>query len=383
MNISILGSTGSIGTQALEVVDDLKGIKDIAVLAITGNSNVELLEAQARRYKPSLAVIADEKKYNDLKCRLADTNIKVSTGEEGLCEAATLDKCDMVLSSIVGFAGLVPTMKAIEAGKDIALANKETLVTAGGLFTDAVKRHNVRLLPVDSEHSAIFQCIQGKQNKIKKIWLTGSGGPFFGKDYNYLQTVTPEMAIKHPRWNMGKKISVDSASLMNKGLELIEAVHLFDVSPEQVEVVIHPQSIVHSLVEFEDNAILAQLGVPDMRVCIQYALTYPDRMPSNADSLDLFGKNLEFFKYDKAAFPLLEIAQESIRIGGNLPAVMNGANEEAVALFLDHKISFTKMFDLVIDTCESIDTISITQNPTLDDILASDKAAREYVRSHI
>lgn len=377
-SISLLGSTGSIGTQTLDVARNL----GLRVTALSAHSNVKLLADQCREFKPERVCIGKEK-YNEFKLEVNDIDIEILCGDEGLAELASEDESETLVNAVLGMKGLRPTLAAAEKGKKIAFANKETLVAGGKLVTDTVKKGNSVLLPVDSEHSAIFQCIQGKQNKIKKIWLTGSGGPFFGKDYNYLQTVTPEMAIKHPRWNMGKKISVDSASLMNKGLELIEAVHLFDVSPEQVEVVIHPQSIVHSLVEFEDNAILAQLGVPDMRVCIQYALTYPDRMPSNADSLDLFGKNLEFFKYDKAAFPLLEIAQESIRIGGNLPAVMNGANEEAVALFLDHKISFTKMFDLVIDTCESIDTISITQNPTLDDILASDKAAREYVRSHI
>ncbi|MBE6683364.1 MAG: 1-deoxy-D-xylulose-5-phosphate reductoisomerase [Ruminococcaceae bacterium] len=377
-SISLLGSTGSIGTQTLDVARNL----GLRVTALSAHSNVKLLADQCREFKPERVCIGEEK-YNEFKLEVNDIDIEILCGDEGLAELASEDESETLVNAVLGMKGLRPTLAAAEKGKKIAFANKETLVAGGKLVTDTVKKGNSVLLPVDSEHSAIFQCIQGKQNKIKKIWLTGSGGPFFGKDYNYLQTVTPEMAIKHPRWNMGKKISVDSASLMNKGLELIEAVHLFDVSPEQVEVVIHPQSIVHSLVEFEDNAILAQLGVPDMRVCIQYALTYPDRMPSNADSLDLFGKNLEFFKYDKAAFPLLEIAQESIRIGGNLPAVMNGANEEAVALFLDHKISFTKMFDLVIDTCESIDTISITQNPTLDDILASDKAAREYVRSHI
>ncbi len=377
-SISLLGSTGSIGTQTLDVARNL----GLRVTALSAHSNVKLLADQCREFKPERVCIGKEK-YNEFKLEVNDIDIEILCGDEGLAELASEDESETLVNAVLGMKGLRPTLAAAEKGKKIAFANKETLVAGGKLVTDTVKKGNSVLLPVDSEHSAIFQCIQGKQNKIKKIWLTGSGGPFFGKDYNYLQTVTPEMAIKHPRWNMGKKISVDSASLMNKGLELIEAVHLFDVSPEQVEVVIHPQSIVHSLVEFEDNAILAQLGVPDMRVCIQYALTYPDRMPSNADSLDLFGKNLEFFKYDKAAFPLLEIAQESIRIGGNLPAVMNGANEEAVALFLDHKISFTKMFDLVIDACESIDTISITQNPTLDDILASDKAAREYVRSHI
>lgn len=376
-SISLLGSTGSIGTQTLDVARNL----GLRVTALSAHSNVALLAEQCREFKPKRACIGSEK-YNEFKLAVNDLDIEILCGDEGVAELASEDESETLVNAVLGMKGLVPTIKAAEKGKKIAFANKETLVSGGKLVTDAVKKGNSVLLPVDSEHSAIFQCIQGK-NKIKKIWLTGSGGPFFGKDYNFLQTVTPEMAVKHPKWNMGKKISVDSASLMNKGLELIEAVHLFDVRPEQVEVVIHPQSIVHSLVEFEDNAVLAQMGMPDMRVCIQYALTYPERKPSQAESLDLFGKNFEFFNYDKAAFPLLEIAQEAIRIGGNLPAIMNGANEEAVALFLDHKISFTKMFDLVIDACESLDTVPITQNPTLDDILDSDSAAREFVRSHI
>ncbi len=376
-SISLLGSTGSIGTQTLDVARNL----GLRVTALSAHSNAALLAEQCREFKPKRACIGSEK-YNEFKLAVNDLDIEILCGDDGVAELASEDESETLVNAVLGMKGLVPTIKAAEKGKKIAFANKETLVSGGKLVTDAVKRGNAVLLPVDSEHSAIFQCIQGK-NKIKKIWLTGSGGPFFGKDYNFLQTVTPEMAVKHPKWNMGKKISVDSASLMNKGLELIEAVHLFDVSPEQVEVVIHPQSIVHSLVEFEDNAVLAQMGMPDMRVCIQYALTYPERKPSQAESLDLFGKKLEFFNYDKAAFPLLEIAQEAIRVGGNLPAIMNGANEEAVALFLDHKISFTKMFDLVIDACESLDTVAITQNSTLDDILDSDAAAREFVRSHI
>ena len=376
-SFSLLGSTGSIGTQTLDVARNL-GLK---VTALSANSNFSLLADQCREFKPKTACIGKEY-YNQFKLAVNDLNIRILCGDEGVAELASEDESETVVNAVLGMKGLIPTIMAADKGKKIAFANKETLVAGGKLVTDAIKAGNATLLPVDSEHSAIFQCIQGK-NKIKKVWLTGSGGPFFGKDYKFLETVTPEMAVRHPRWNMGKKISVDSASLMNKGLELIEAVHLFDLTPDQVEVVIHPQSIVHSLVEFEDNAVLAQMGVPDMRVCIQYALTYPDRKPSPAESLDLFGTHLDFFKYDKAAFPLLETAQKSLRIGGNMPAIMNGANEEAVALFLDHKIGFTKMFDLVIDTCENINTVSVIQNPTVDDIIASDKAAREYVRSLI
>ena len=376
-SISLLGSTGSIGTQTLEVARNL----NLRVTALSANSSVKLLADQCREFKPLCACIGKEK-YNEFKLAVNDLDIKILCGDEGVAELASEDSSETLVNAVLGMKGLVPTIEAAKKGKKIAFANKETLVAGGKLVTDAVKSGGATLLPVDSEHSAIFQCRQGK-NKIKKIWLTGSGGPFFGKDHEFLKTVTPEMAVRHPRWNMGKKISVDSASLMNKGLELIEAVHLFDVDPDQVEVVIHPQSIVHSLVEFEDNAILAQMGVPDMRVCIQYAITYPDRAPSQAESLDLFGKQLDFFKHDETAFPLLALAQKAIRIGGNMPAIMNGANEEAVALFLDHRIGFTQMFELVIDTCENINTVPIIQNPTVNDIIASDKAAREYVRTRI
>ena len=376
--ISLLGSTGSIGTQTLSVARNL----GLRVTALSAHSNVKLLSEQCREFKPKRVCIGKEA-YSDLKLALNDMSVEILCGDEGVVELASIDESETLVNAVIGMKGLLPTIAAAQEGKKIAFANKETLVAGGKLVTDAVKKGNAVLLPVDSEHSAIFQCIQGKQNKIKRIWLTGSGGPFFGKDHSFLENVTPEMAVRHPKWNMGKKISVDSASLMNKGLELIEAVHLFGVEPEQVEVVIHPQSIVHSLVEFEDNAVLAQLGMPDMRVCIQYALTYPERKPLDTDRLDLFGKNLEFFNYDKSAFPLLETAKKAIRIGGNMPAIMNGANEEAVALFLDHKISFTKMFDLVIDACEPISNVPVIKEPTLDDILESDKAAREYVRSHI
>ena len=376
-SITLLGSTGSIGKQTLDVVRNL----GLTVESLSAHSNATLLADQCREFKPKRACIGKEK-YNEFKLLVSDLDIEILCGDEGVEQLASEDESESLVNAVLGMKGLKPTVNAASKGKKIAFANKETLVAGGKLVTDAVKAGNATLLPVDSEHSAIFQCIQGK-NKIKKIWLTGSGGPFFGKDRDFLKTVTPEMAVKHPRWNMGKKISVDSASLMNKGLEFIEAVHLFDVSPDQVEVVIHPQSIVHSLVEFEDNAILAQMGMPDMRVCIQYALTYPERKPSQAESLDLFGQKLDFFNYDKTAFPLLETAKNSLKVGGNLPAIMNGANEEAVALFLDHKIGFTQMFDLVIDTCENLKSASLIQTPTIDDIIASDKAAREYVRSRI
>lgn len=372
--ISLLGSTGSIGTQTLDVARNL----GLRVTALSAHSNVKLLEQQCREFMPKRVCIGEEK-YKELKQMLADTDIEILCGDEGISELASIDESETIVNAVIGMKGLLPTIKAAEKGKKIAFANKETLVAGGTLVTDAVKKGKAVLLPVDSEHSAIFQCLNGERG-LKKILLTGSGGPFLGKDRAFLETVTPEMALKHPKWNMGKKISIDSASLMNKGLELIEAVHLFGVSPDRIEVVIHPQSIVHSLVEFEDNAIVAQLGVPDMRICIQYALTYPDRVKSPAESLDLFGKELRFLKPDEDTFPLLALAKRAITKGGNIPAAMNGANEIAVALFLDGKIGFTKLFDVVIEATENAKFI---KDPTLDDILQSDKAAREYVVSHI
>ena len=372
--ISLLGSTGSIGTQTLDVARNL----GLRVTALSAHSNVKLLEQQTREFKPSRVSIG-EAYYNDLKTALNDLDVEILCGDEGVLEIAETDESETLVNAVLGMKGLRPTIAAALKGKKIAFANKETLVAGGDLVTNAVKKGNSVLLPVDSEHSAIFQCIQGG-TKIKKILLTGSGGPFLGQTKDYIKNVTPEMAIKHPRWNMGKKISVDSASLMNKGLELIEAVHLFDVAPEKVEVVIHPQSIVHSMVEFEDNAIIAQMGTPDMRLCIQYAITYPERLPSPASSLDLFGKELNFLKPDEETFPLLALAKKAITKGGNIPAVMNGANEEAVKLFLEHKIGFTQLFDLVINATERAEFIS---SPTLEDIINSDKSAREYVASHI
>ncbi len=375
MNISILGSTGSIGTQALQVVDDLKGIKDISVLAITGNSNAELLEKQVRRYKPALVVIADENKYSDLKCRLADMDVKVMTGQSGLCEAATLDKCDMVLSSIVGFAGLVPTMKAIEAGKDIALANKETLVTAGALFTDAVKKHNVRLLPVDSEHSAIFQSMHGgKHSEINKILLTASGGPFFGKTRDELKDIKKEQALKHPNWSMGAKITIDSATLMNKGLEIIEAKWLFNVDFDDIEVVVHRESIIHSMVEFVDKSVIAQLSLPSMKHPIQYAFTYPERLPSPDKSVSFaeIGK-MTFYQPDEETFRCLALAKKAGLAGGIMPTILNAANEVAVGAFLQDKIGFLDIAGFVEKVMNGYEN---KLNPTIEDIIEIDKSVR-------
>lgn len=376
MNISILGSTGSIGTQALKVVDELKGTKDISILAITGNSNLALLEQQARKYKPLLAVAADESGYTDLKTRLADTSVKVLAGEEGLCQAAAIEGSDMLLSSIVGFAGLVPTMKAIEAGKDIALANKETLVTAGALFMNAIKKHDVRLLPVDSEHSAIFQSMQGgNRGEVKKILLTASGGPFFGKTKDELANVKKEQALKHPNWSMGAKITIDSATLMNKGLEVLEAKWLFDTDIDDIEVVVHRESIIHSMVEFCDQSIIAQMSLPSMKHPIQYAFTYPERLPAQGQSVNFSElAKMTFYKPDEDTFRCLALAKKAGREGGIMPTVLNAANEVAVSKFLKDKISFLGIAEYVESVMSKYKNKS---NPTLSDIIETDALVRK------
>lgn len=378
LTISILGSTGSIGTQALEVVDDLKGIKNIRVAAITGNSNVKLLEAQARKYKPEVVAAADEKNAAELKIRLADTDVRVVSGEEGLIEAATLDETDMVLSSIVGFAGLVPTMNAINCGKDIALANKETLVTAGGLFMDAIDKNRVRLLPVDSEHCAIFQSmLGGKRDEVRKILLTASGGPFFGQTREDLKHVTKNAALKHPNWTMGAKITIDSATLMNKGLEVLEARWLFGVDIDDIEVVVHRESIIHSMVEFRDKSIIAQLSLPSMKHPIQYAFTYPDRLPSPDRSVSFSElKKMTFYQPDEETFGCLALAKEAGRIGGTMPAVMNAANEAAVAAFLGDKIGFLDIADIV---GRAMSEFKPKPDPTLDEIIETDREVRDSI----
>jgi 1-deoxy-D-xylulose-5-phosphate reductoisomerase len=373
-SICILGSTGSIGTQALDVARK----HHIPVTALAAGTREETLERQAREFLPA-AVYIDDSRYASLKTRLADTDIRVISGREGLTELAATDPSPTVVNALTGILGFLPTLSAVEAGKDIALANKETLVAGGDLVMSRAAEKGVKILPVDSEHSAIFQCLQCG-GKAKKILLTGSGGPFFGKDRAFLETVTAADALRHPNWSMGPKITVDSSTLMNKGLEFIEAVHLFGVTPDQIEVVIQRESIIHSMVQFEDNAVLAQMGVPDMRLCIQYALTYPERTESPAGELDLFevGK-LTFYKPDTETFPLLQLAKDAITKGGNLPAAMNGANEEAVGRFLKGEISYTRLFDTVIAaTAETV----FLPNPTAEEILASDRAAREYVRAH-
>ena len=373
-SICILGSTGSIGTQALDVARK----HHIPVTALAAGTREETLERQAREFLPA-AVYIDDSRYASLKTRLADTDIRVISGREGLTELAATDPSPTVVNALTGILGFLPTLSAVEAGKDIALANKETLVAGGDLVMSRAAEKGVKILPVDSEHSAIFQCLQCG-GKAKKILLTGSGGPFFGKDRAFLETVTAADALRHPNWSMGPKITVDSSTLMNKGLEFIEAVHLFGVTPDQIEVVIQRESIIHSMVQFEDNAVLAQMGVPDMRLCIQYALTYPERTESPAGELDLFevGK-LTFYKPDTETFPLLQLAKDAITKGGNLPAAMNGANEEAVGRFLKGEGSYTRLFDTVI--AATAQTVFLP-NPTAEEILASDRAAREYVRAH-
>lgn len=372
-NIVILGSTGSIGTQTLDVCR----MHGFGVKALSAGSNVELLEKQAREFHPEYVCIFHEEYYPDMKQRLSDTDIKVLCGMDGLCELARME-CDIVVNSVVGMVGLVPTLEAAKVGNDIALANKETLVAGGKLVTDCVKQNHVQLLPIDSEHSAIFQCLMGAgDNRPAKILLTASGGPFYGKTRDELADVTVEQALKHPNWSMGAKITIDSATLMNKGLELIEAVRLFDVKPEQVEIVVHRQSIIHSAVEFDDGAVIAQLGSADMRIPIQLALTYPARLPSPAKKLSLFDVgHLTFGRADENTFSCLAAAKKAIAMEGNAPCIVNSANEAAVALFLKKKIRF---FDIGEVVNEALDSVPFIPEPTLDDILSTRDAAGEYV----
>lgn len=375
-HLSILGATGSIGTQTIDILSSI----DAEVVALTTNRNIKLLEQQARALHPKLCVAFDETAARDLKIALADTDITVMSGMDGLVAAATHPDCDTVVTAVVGMVGLLPTLAAIDAGKDIALANKETLVCAGGLVMEAARKKGVHILPVDSEHSAIFQCVQACQgNPLDKIILTASGGPFFGKTAEELRTVTREQALKHPNWSMGAKITTDSATMMNKGLELIEAMWLYDLPQEKIEIVVHRESIIHSLIEFADGAVLAQLGVPDMRLPIQYALTYPARVPCKVPRLSLaeVGK-MTFYPPDDKAFPAMNLARQAASRKGNAGAVLNGANEAAVGLFLSDKLPFWRIPELVAQTMERIPFVN---DPTLDDILTSDREAREAVLS--
>lgn len=373
--LAILGSTGSIGTQALEVCRK----NGYAVAALAAHSNTALLERQVREFSVPVAAISDKSAYSDLKLRLADTPVRILAGEEGVCETASLDGCDTVLNAIVGIAGLRPSMAAITAQKTLALANKESLVTAGGLVMQAARRVGVAILPVDSEHSAIFQCLTGNTNpqQVEKIILTASGGPFFGKTKEQLASVTKAQALAHPNWSMGAKITIDSATMMNKGLEIIEASWLFDVAPEQIEVVIHRESILHSAVEFVDGSVIAQLGMPDMRLPIQYALTYPNRVPGPSRRLSLTQcGRLTFYEPDYETFECITAAKNALARGGLAPCIINGANEQAVALFLQGKLRFTDIGELV---CGALDDIKGASEFSLEDVFAADRAAREYV----
>lgn len=378
--IAILGSTGSIGTQALQVIEEHPDKYEAYIL--TANNRVEELIAQARKFMPEAVVIANESKYPRLKEALADLPIKVYAGEETLCQIVAEKPVDMVLTAMVGYAGLKPTINAIRARKTIALANKETLVVAGELINDLARMNRTSILPVDSEHSAVFQCLAGENgNAIEKVILTASGGPFRTFTHEQLKTVTKEQALHHPNWEMGAKITIDSASMMNKGFEVIEAKWLFGVRPDQIEVVVHPQSVIHSMVQFEDGAVKAQLGMPDMRLPIQYAFSYPDRLHASFPRLD-FTKctELTFEQPDTTRFRNLALAYEALHRGGNMPCIVNAANEVCVAAFLHDRISFLGMSDVIEKTMERVSFIS---KPTYEDYVATDAEARRVAESFI
>lgn len=376
--ICILGSTGSIGTQALDVIRQHPDLYE--AYALTANDSVEKLAEQAREFNPAAVVIANEARYEELKAKLADTDVKVYAGHKALCEIVEDGPVDMVLAALVGFAGLEPTIRAIKARKKICLANKETLVVAGELILDLVSKYHVDLLPVDSEHSAIFQCLVGEEmNEVDKILLTCSGGPFRNFTHEQLLTVTATDALRHPTWKMGAKITIDSASLMNKGFEVMEAKWLFGVPAEKIEVLVHPQSVVHSGVQFKDGAVKAQLGVPDMRLPIQYAFSFPKRLPLNGDRLDLFStRKLEFFKPDVQKFPCLRLAYEAISEGGNMPCILNAANEVANAAFRRGECSFLGMAEVIERTMRQA---SFDKTPNLDTYFQTDAEARQIAAS--
>jgi len=372
-HIAILGSTGSIGTQALEVIRANKSEFEVEVL--TANSNADLLIQQALEFKPNAVVIANERQYKHVSDSLTNHHIKVYSGNESISQAMEMETIDLVLTALVGYAGLKPTMNAIKYGKSIALANKETLVVAGDLITSLAREKAVNIFPVDSEHSAIFQCLAGEwENKIEKIYLTASGGPFRNKTIDDLKNITKEQALNHPNWQMGNKVTIDSASLMNKGLEMIEAKWLFNLKPEQIEVIVHPQSIIHSLVQFEDGSMKAQMGLPDMKLPIQYALSYPARLKSDFPRFNFMDyPELTFEQPDTKTFRNLALAKEAMKKGGNMPCILNAANEIAVQAFLDDKISFVSMPDLIEECMQKIHFI---EKPTLDDYESTDKETR-------
>lgn len=373
--IAIFGSTGSVGTQALEVI--AANPDKFSAEVLTAHGNEELLIEQSLKYNPNMVVIGDERKYAKVKQALSSTDIKVFAGEKALEEVASMDVYDLMLASIVGYAGLKPTLKAIENGKAVALANKETLVVAGDIVMRKAVEHRVPVIPVDSEHSAIFQCLVGEgKNKIEKVVLTASGGPFLGKKPNYLVNVKREHALQHPNWSMGAKITIDSATLMNKGLEMIEAKWLFNLQPDQIQVVVHPQSIIHSMVQFEDGSIKAQMGLPDMKLPIQYAMAFPHRIPNDFPRLDFKKFNtLTFEEPDLRTFRNLALAIEALSKGGNLPAVMNAANEVAVYAFLRNRVNFLDMTDVIEKTMQKVPFV---KNPTLEEYFESDGEARTY-----
>lgn len=382
-NIAILGSTGSIGSQALEVISAYPD--RFEAYALIANNSVDLLIEQARRFLPEVVVIANESKYTQLKAALSDLPIKVWCGSNAIGEVVQEENIDMVLTAMVGISGLKPTIEAIKAGKAIALANKETLVVAGELITSLALKQRVAVLPVDSEHSAIFQCLNGEgENKIEKILLTASGGPFRTFSKEQLARVTKAQALAHPNWHMGEKVTIDSSTLMNKGFEMIEAKWLFGVEPSQIEVLVHPQSIIHSMVQFEDRSVMAQLGQPDMRMPIQYAFSYPERLKSAIRPLDFFAlSQLTFEKPDREKFPNLDFAYEAVKRGGNMPCILNAANEVAVQLFLEERIGYRQMSHLIEETMQKV---SFVQSPSLDDYLQTDIQSREIsttlVHSH-
>ncbi len=373
----VLGSTGSVGKQALDVARHLK----IRVTGISGNFNVSALEDQIREFHPVYCAVADSDAARDLRVRVADTDTEIIDGLDSVSALASFDCADTVLDSVSGIAGLKPALAAVQSGKKLALANKESLVAFGETLMLEAEKHNVKILPVDSEHSAIYQCLLGNRGRdVKKILLTASGGPFFGMSKDELCGITPERALMHPTWKMGKRITIDSATLMNKGFEVIEAVRLFSVRPDQIQVVVHRESIIHSMVEYTDNAVIAQLSVPDMRLCAQYALTYPERFDSPIKELDLFDiGSLTFNRPDTEAFPLLNFAFEAVERGGVVPAAMNSADEEAVSLFIDGKIGFTDISYLVAEAAKRAKGRDIIPSPSLDDIDEADAEARRIV----
>ena len=377
--ISILGSTGSIGTQTLDIV---RRNNDLRVTALAAGSNIQLLEQQIREFKPSLACVWQEEKARELKQRVRDLDVKIVSGMEGLIEAAVQQEAQMVVTAVVGMIGIRPTIAAIQAGKDIALANKETLVTAGHLIMPMAREQGVRILPVDSEHSAIFQCLQGNEdNPIHKILLTASGGPFRGWSRQQMASVQVEDALKHPNWAMGHKITIDSSTMVNKGLEVIEAKWLFGVSVDDVQVVVQPQSVIHSMVEYVDGAIIAELGTPDMKLPIRYAFAYPNPMKSQSPKLELSQyAHLTFEHPDTTKFPLLNYAYEAMRLGGNIPCILNAANEVVVDAFLKDKIGFLQMADIIADIMQQV---SFIKSPSYDDYVSTDAEARRLTREKI